>query len=34
MNERSPQLGVKYKDLAVLRHLMERGADLSGEASL
>ena len=29
MNERSPQLGLKYKDLAVLGQLMEQGADLS-----
>lgn len=29
MNERSPQLGVKYKDLAVLGSLAENGADLS-----
>ena len=29
MNERSPQLGVKYKDLAVLDQLMKNGADLS-----
>lgn len=29
MNERSPQLGVKYKDLAVLDSLMKNGADLS-----
>jgi hypothetical protein len=27
-NERSPQLGVKYKDLAVLDQLMKNGADL------
>jgi hypothetical protein len=27
-NERSPQLGVKYKDLAVLGSLMDAGADL------
>ena len=26
MNERSPQLGVRYKDLAVLGQLMENGA--------
>jgi len=29
MNERSPQLGLKYKDLAVLGQLMKSGADLS-----
>ena len=29
MNERSPQLGVRYKDLAVLDQLMKNGADLS-----
>ena len=29
MNERSPQLGVKYKDLAVLGSLVDNGADLS-----
>lgn len=29
MNERSPQLGVKYKDLAVLDNLIENGADLT-----
>jgi hypothetical protein len=29
MNERSPQLGVRYKDLAVLDQLMKSGADLS-----
>jgi transposase len=29
MNERSPQLGVKYKDLAVLDQLMKSGADLT-----
>jgi hypothetical protein len=29
MNERSPQLGLKYKDLAVLGTLMEGGADLT-----
>jgi hypothetical protein len=29
MNERSPQLGVKYKDLAVLDQLMKNGANLS-----
>jgi Regulator of ribonuclease activity B len=29
MNERSPQLGLKFKDLAVLGQLMEAGADLS-----
>lgn len=28
-NERSPQLGLKYKDLAVIGHLMDAGADLS-----
>ncbi len=27
-NERSPQLGLKYKDLAVLDQLMKHGADL------
>jgi hypothetical protein len=26
MNERSPQLGVRYKDLAVLDQLMKNGA--------
>ena len=25
MNERSPQLGLRYKDLAVLQQLMENG---------
>jgi Regulator of ribonuclease activity B len=29
VNERSPQLGVKYKDLAILDQLMKHGADLS-----
>jgi len=29
MNARSPQLGIKYKDLAVLHQLMTAGADLS-----
>ena len=29
MNERSPQLGLKYKDLAVLGQLMKSGADLT-----
>jgi hypothetical protein len=29
MNERSPQLGLKYKDLAVLDQLMKSGADLT-----
>jgi Regulator of ribonuclease activity B len=29
MEARSPQLGVKYKDLAVLDQLMKAGADLS-----
>ena len=29
MNERSPQLGVKHKDLLVLHQLKEHGADLS-----
>jgi Regulator of ribonuclease activity B len=29
MNERSPELGVRYKDLAVLGQLMKNGADLS-----
>lgn len=29
MNERSPQLGVKYKDLVLLDQLRKRGADLS-----
>jgi len=28
-NERSPQLGLRYKDLAVLGQLMNAGADLS-----
>jgi hypothetical protein len=28
-NERSPQLGLKYKDLAVLGSLMDAGADLT-----
>jgi hypothetical protein len=28
-DERSPQLGLKYKDLAVIGHLMDAGADLS-----
>jgi hypothetical protein len=29
LNERSPQLGVKYKDLMVLDQLMKSGADLT-----
>ena len=29
MNGRSPQLGLKYKDLALLGQLMQMGADLS-----
>jgi len=29
MNARSPQLGVKYKDLMVLDQLMKNGADLA-----
>ena len=29
MNERSPQLGVKYKDLLVLDQLAKNGADLT-----
>jgi hypothetical protein len=29
MNERSPQLGVRYKDLMVLDQLVKNGADLS-----
>ena len=29
MNERSPELGVKFKDLLVLRQLIEGGADLT-----
>jgi hypothetical protein len=29
MNDRSPQLGLRYKDLAVFDHLMKNGADLS-----
>jgi hypothetical protein len=29
MNERSPQLGLRYKDLAVLDQLMKNGADLT-----
>ena len=29
LNERSPQLGVKYKDLMVLDQLRKNGADLS-----
>jgi hypothetical protein len=29
MNERSPQLGLRYKDLAILDQLMKNGADLS-----
>jgi len=29
MNERSPQLGIRYKDLAVLDQLMKKRADLS-----
>ena len=28
-NERSPQLGVRFKDLAVMGQLMQQGADLS-----
>jgi hypothetical protein len=28
-NERSPQLGRKYKDLMVLDHLMKNGPDLT-----
>jgi hypothetical protein len=28
-NERSPQLGIKYKDLALLGQLMQQGADLT-----
>ena len=28
LNARSPQLGVKYKDLAVMGQLMQQGADL------
>jgi hypothetical protein len=28
-NERSPQLGLRYKDLIVLKQLTEHGADLS-----
>ena len=28
-NERSPQLGVKYKDLQLLGQLMQQGADLT-----
>jgi hypothetical protein len=28
-NERSPQLGVKFKDLAVMGQLVQQGADLS-----
>ncbi|HEX3225047.1 MAG TPA: ribonuclease E inhibitor RraB [Gaiellaceae bacterium] len=29
LNERSPELGLKYKDLAVLGQLMKAGADLT-----
>ena len=29
MNERSPQLGIRYKDLAILDQLMKNGADLT-----
>src|SRR5690348_12047396 len=29
MNERSPQLGLRYKDLAVMDQLMKNGADLT-----
>jgi hypothetical protein len=29
MNERSPQLGVRYKDLLVMHQLVKNGADLS-----
>ena len=29
LNERSPQLGLRYKDLAVLDQLMRSGADLT-----
>jgi hypothetical protein len=29
MNERSPQLGLRYKDLAVMEQLMKNGADLT-----
>jgi hypothetical protein len=29
LNDRSPQLGVKYKDLMVLGNLMQQGADLT-----
>jgi hypothetical protein len=29
MNERSPQLGLRYKDLALLGHLSDQGADLN-----
>jgi hypothetical protein len=29
MNDRSPQFGLRYKDLAVLEQLMKGGADLS-----
>jgi hypothetical protein len=28
-NDRSPQLGIKYKDIRVLGQLMDQGADLS-----
>ncbi len=28
MNDRSPQLGIKYKDLVILGQLMQLGADL------
>jgi hypothetical protein len=33
-NERSPQLGVKFKDLAVLGQLIDAGADLSASRHL
>ena len=29
LNDRSPQLGIKYKDLLVLGNLMQQGADLT-----
>jgi len=29
MNDRSPQLGIKYKDLVILGQLMQLGADLT-----
>jgi hypothetical protein len=29
MNERSPQLGLRYEDLAILNQLMQAGADLT-----